>query len=81
MTERPPDSRYTWYVVFDCFLVSTVNFVDRMVLNIFLPADIGRQVNDCSSPLVQLFQVLLAAELAREGDASVISSPANTARQ
>ncbi len=38
MTERPPDNRYTWYVVFVCFLVYTVNFIDRMVLNIFLPA-------------------------------------------
>jgi MFS family permease len=38
MTQSPATPRYTWYVVFVCFLVYTVNFVDRMVLNILLPA-------------------------------------------
>ncbi len=38
MSGSPVTSRYTWYVVFVCFLVYTVNFIDRMVLNILLPA-------------------------------------------
>ena len=38
MEQTPVATKYTWYVVFVCFLVYTVNFIDRMVLNILMPA-------------------------------------------
>lgn len=74
MSPNTVESRYTWYVVFVCFLVYTVNFIDRMVLNILLPAikaDLGlsdTQLGLLSGTVFGLFYATLGIPIGRLAD-------------